>query len=375
MRAQLAKNTEIIKTMFTKNVDNDVYNDETTTLFNILVDNNKCLTESEHIQEQQHEANGECFRQNQPQTKTTNDVFDSIKQTICYKLLTNDYSYVKTTLSEHKDNKDVFYAYGMLCLLNHNLTSNNIIELLNNNLVCYQWLGLYLKFNTNCHADDIIKLINKHVIHPYLALTMYSYQTPDDYITLYRTYHKKTLNDYEGVSVEMGIKDFINTKPLAFIRDILMRISDNELISKLINIFFYGQQLDKHPHIYKHDSLPNKLINKVSDLKLYMDEYKSYENKLFVKFNKNLINNVFDDSNPTTILNNIDCVIHYISMYWLTYVKNDYKCYFTINHVEKQIDIKDIMTMDINDNKLIIVEYLANAILNINPVMTPTTNT
>lgn len=351
MRAQLGKNNEIIKAMFTKNVGKDIYDDETTTLFNTIIANHKCLTESEPVQEQQPEQ-----PQEQQQPAATND----IKQTVLYKLLTNDYSYVKSTLLKYKDNNDVFYAYGMISLLNSNLIGDCIIDLLNNNLICYQWLGLYLKFNTNCHAKDIVTLINKHIIHPYLALTMYSYQTPQDFVDLYGTYHKKTLNDYEGVSVEMGIKDLVNVKPLAFIRDILMIISIDDIINRPISVFFYGQLLDKHPPIYKHDNLPNKLISKVSDLKLYMDEYKLYENKLFVKFNKNLINNLFDNN-----LNDIDYVIRYINMYWLTYAKNDYKCYFTINQTEKQIDIKDIMTMDTDNNKLIIVSHLANGILNI----------
>ena len=96
MRAQLGKNNEIIKAMFTKNVDKDIYDDETTTLFNTIIANHKCLTESEPVQEQQPEQTNRVS----PAEATPKD----IKQTVLYKLLTNDYSYVKSTLLKYKDN-------------------------------------------------------------------------------------------------------------------------------------------------------------------------------------------------------------------------------------------------------------------------------
>ena len=258
MRAQLVKNTELIKGMFIKKVSNDVYDDETTTLFNTLIDNNKCLselepdTEHDQVQPMAPPQNGQ---QVQPQDGQQVNIHD----TVYYKLLKGDYQQVKTTLEANKDNVDVFYGYGMISLLNPNLNGNNIIELVNSKLVCYQWLGLYLKYNTGCHADDIITLITHHCIHPYLALTMYSYQTPQDYITLYNTYHKKTIDSYEGISVEFGLKDIIASKPMEYIHSVLTSLSNVENIDKPIRVYYYGEILDKHPPVYKHEHLPQKL--------------------------------------------------------------------------------------------------------------------
>ena len=371
MRAQLVKNTELIKGMFIKKVSNDVYDDETTTLFNTLIDNNKCLselepdTEHDQVQPMAPPQNGQ---QVQPQDGQQVNIHD----TVYYKLLKGDYQQVKTTLEANKDNVDVFYGYGMISLLNPNLNGNNIIELVNSKLVCYQWLGLYLKYNTGCHADDIITLITHHCIHPYLALTMYSYQTPQDYITLYNTYHKKTIDSYEGISVEFGLKDIIASKPMEYIHSVLTSLSNVENIDKPIRVYYYGEILDKHPPVYKHEHLPQKLINSIPDFKLYISNLNLYKDKVFVKFNYNLINTIFAstilaNTDMNAILDNIYLVLRYMNDYWLTYAMNDYNCYFTIEYKDgiNSCVIKDIMTMDINNNRLILVNYLADKLSNL----------
>ena len=370
MRAQLVKNTELIKGMFTKKISNDVYDNETTTLFNTLIDNNKCLSELEPAAEhnksatqattatEQTQVQPQDGQQVQPQDSQQVDIHN----TVYYKLLKGDYQQVKTTLETNKDNVDVFHSYGMISLLNPNLNGNNIIVLVNSKLVCYQWLGLYLKYNTGCHASDIITLITHHCIHPYLALTMYSYQTPRDYITLYNTYHKKTIDSYEGISVEFGLKDIIAGKPMEYIHSVLMSLLSIENIDKPIRIYYYGQLLDKHPPVYKHENIPQKLINNISDLKLYVDNLNLYKDKVFVKFNYNLINSIFVSTDMKTILDKVCLVLRYMNYYWLTYAANDHNCYFTIEYKDgiNPCVIKDIMTMDINNNRLILVHYLAD---------------
>lgn len=348
MYKQLERNNELIKSLLTQNINNNIYDEQTINLFNIIIDNNKYLSQCENI----------------------TDNSDELTNSIWFKLLTFKYDKLKTLLDYTKANNNIemFYAYCLICLLNENLTVDNIIELLNEKYIMFQWLGLYLSYNSNCHADDIIKLINLSIIHPYLALTIYGYQTPNDFIKLYKQYHNQPIPNYDGFIVEFGLQNIISSKPIKYINEIINNLPNIKTFDKPINVYYKDRLLCKHSTFYTSKTIPNKLINNIDDLAEYNKHYEENKNKYSVSFTKSLINKLSDNENTLTFINSVNQIMRYIINYWLMYGDREYNKYLLIDDFNpktsniNQIKIPNIVIMDYNDNKFIIVKYLVDVI-------------
>ena len=243
---------------------------------------------------------------------------------------------------------------NMFVMLNENMSWDNIVSLIQDKYLEFQWLGLYLKFNKKCHAEDIIKMIDTKFIHPILVFSFYEYPTPDDFVKIYEKFHKKTIEQFEGISVEIGLKDLIPKKSVEYLSTVFSSVPSMDVQTSITKIFYYGQQLERAYHTSKDSLLTIKYVNNPSELKVYNQNFSKFsDNKVAVRFNKNILKELRKEDDLVILL-------EFFTNYWNNYLKNDYPICFT--NIQNKTGYKDICEIDSSINMLIYIKHLADEV-------------
>ena len=309
-----------------------------------------------------------------------------IMGSLWYHVLTDEYNVVKTLLETNNkpENKERFYACGMLCLLNQNLTSDNIIELLIYKLIYKQWLGLYLLYNPTCHADDVIKFIKSGIVHPYFVFMLngYNYNTPKDFIKLYNTYNEQEIAGWPGYKLKMN-GDVIINKPFEFIIAVNNELPDIDYnIKTILNIAVDRQHTcytsTDNPDVHRQlcrGALNNiyKYTNNINDINLFLCNHNNMKNKICVRINETFIKDIYEklfnkniilNNNNILTLDNLDCLLYYIGTWW-TYFENQ-KLNVTNEGFDKEPEYRNInidILQPLYNNELLLLSRIVDAMM------------
>ena len=240
-------------------------------------------------------------------------------------------------------------VHNMLVLLNENIRGKDVIELVDKGYIDYAWLGLYLKYNKGCHADDIIDVLEEKLIHPYFVFTMYEYPLPSDFVKLFKKYHKTTIEKSEGTTVNMGLRDLFRNKPIEWITEVIKELSEeisNEDIKYLIDVgtdvSFYGTCIEKYPSKIAYEDLAVKYADNMAEILWYNNHFKLLRDKVFVKWYGRTTKDFFDCLEHKYLRKNISIAMDYLEKYWREFGKHDNKSFFNT----MKIHSFDILAVD-----------------------------